>query len=78
MATRERIAARQGEPFCRMWEFYLAGSESTFRHAGHMVFQIQLARKVDAVPLTRDYIGAFEAAHELDAPLAPVRRHAAE
>ena len=39
-----------------MWDFYLAASESAFRHQGHMNFQIQLARRVDAVPLTRDYI----------------------
>jgi cyclopropane-fatty-acyl-phospholipid synthase len=43
-----------------MWEFYLAGSEATFRHSGAMVFQIQLSRKLDAVPLTRDYIGEWE------------------
>ncbi len=78
MANRAKIAERQGEAFCRMWEFYLAGSEATFRHAGHMVWQIQLAKRVDAVPLTRDYIGAFEAANDLAAPLAPVQRHAAE
>ncbi len=39
-----------------MWEFYLAASEMAFRHQGMMVFQIQLAKRVDAVPLTRDYI----------------------
>ncbi len=64
-ANRAKIAALYDERFCRMWEFYLAGSEATFRHSGYMVFQLQLARQVDAVPLTRDYIGAFEAAHEL-------------
>ncbi|MFY8210442.1 MAG: class I SAM-dependent methyltransferase [Caulobacter sp.] len=44
------------ERFRRMWEFYLAGAELGFRHGGHMVFQIQLAKKRDAVPLTRDYL----------------------
>jgi cyclopropane-fatty-acyl-phospholipid synthase len=44
-----------------MWEFYLAASEMAFRHQGMMVFQIQLAKRVDAVPLTRDYIGHEEA-----------------
>jgi cyclopropane-fatty-acyl-phospholipid synthase len=44
------------ERFCRMWEFYLAGSEMTFRYDHLVVFQIQLARTVDAVPLTRDYM----------------------
>ena len=45
-----------GERFCRMWEFYLAGSEAAFRHQGLVVFQIQLAKRVDALPLTRDYM----------------------
>lgn len=78
MANRQRIAALYDERFCRMWEFYLAGSEATFRHAGHMVFQIQLARRVDTVPLTRDYIARFEAEHPLASPLAPLQRQAAE
>lgn len=43
--------------FRRMWEFYLAGAEMGFRYGGHMVFQIQVAKKRDAVPLTRDYMG---------------------
>ena len=55
-AHRPQIAKLYDERFCRMWDFYLAASESAFRHQGHMNFQIQLARRVDAVPLTRDYI----------------------
>jgi cyclopropane-fatty-acyl-phospholipid synthase len=39
-----------------MWEFYLAISEMAFRHRGCMVFQIQLAKRVDALPITRDYM----------------------
>ena len=39
-----------------MWEFYLACSEVAFRYFGLMVFQIQLARRQEAVPLTRDYL----------------------
>jgi cyclopropane-fatty-acyl-phospholipid synthase len=42
--------------FCRMWEFYLASSELAFRYGGLVVFQAQLARQVDSVPLTRDYM----------------------
>ncbi|HWU79579.1 MAG TPA: cyclopropane-fatty-acyl-phospholipid synthase family protein [Caulobacter sp.] len=59
---RERFMADPEIPlmfdgrFRRMWEFYLAGAELGFRHGGHMVFQIQLAKKRDAVPLTRDYL----------------------
>jgi cyclopropane-fatty-acyl-phospholipid synthase len=44
------------ERFIRMWEFYLAGFEASFRHYGLVVFQIQLTKSIDAVPLTRDYM----------------------
>jgi cyclopropane-fatty-acyl-phospholipid synthase len=59
---RERFMADPDIPtmfdgrFRRMWEFYLAGAELGFRHGGHMVFQVQLAKKRDAAPLTRDYL----------------------
>jgi cyclopropane-fatty-acyl-phospholipid synthase len=46
--------------FRRMWEFYLAGCEAAFRHDGLMVFQLQLAKKLQTVPLTRDYIHQAE------------------
>jgi cyclopropane-fatty-acyl-phospholipid synthase len=62
-AWRERFLARWDEAkalyderFCRMWEFYLAISELSFRRQWLVVFQIQMARRQDAVPLTRDYI----------------------
>jgi len=61
-ARREEIAGFYDERFCRMWEFYLAASEVSFRRRDHMVFQLQLARKGDAVPLTRDYIAPAETA----------------
>jgi cyclopropane-fatty-acyl-phospholipid synthase len=48
--------------FRRMWEFYLAGAEMGFRYGGHMIFQIQLTREVDALPVTRDYIAEAERA----------------
>ncbi len=62
MAHRDQAKALYDERFCRMWEFYLAGSETAFRVDGHMVFQIQLAKRQNVVPLTRDYIGKREAA----------------
>ncbi len=43
-----------------MWEFYLASCEVAFRYMNQMVFQVQIARKQDAVPLTRDYLGDTE------------------
>ena len=60
-AHRDEARAIYDERFCRMWEFYLAGSETSFRVYGHMVFQIQLAKRQDVVPRTRDYIGEREA-----------------
>ncbi len=61
-ANRDTIASIYDERFCRMFEFYLAGSELSFRRENMMVFQIQYAHTQDAVPLTRDYIARAEAA----------------
>ncbi len=55
-ANRARVAELYDERFCRMWEFYLAACEAVFRHGSGMVFQLQLTRRRDVVPLTRDYI----------------------
>jgi cyclopropane-fatty-acyl-phospholipid synthase len=67
-AWRERFAARREEAvrlyderFARMWEFYLASAEMSFRKQGLMNFQIQLAKREGIVPMTRDYIGRAEA-----------------
>ncbi len=60
MANRAKAAALYDERFCRMWEFYLSAAEATMRAGGQMVFQIQLSRRIDAVPITRDYIGEWE------------------
>lgn len=60
-AHREEIARIYDERFCRMWEFYLVGSEATFRLGQSVVFQIQMTKRVDAAPITRDYIHEAEA-----------------
>ena len=44
-----------------MWEFYLAGSETSFRVDGNMVFQIQLSKNQNVTPATRDYVAEREA-----------------
>ena len=62
LSRREEAKALHDDRFCRMWEFYLAAAECGFRHGGLMVFQIQLAKRQDAVPFTRGYIEAREAA----------------
>jgi cyclopropane-fatty-acyl-phospholipid synthase len=57
-----------------MWEFYLIGSELSFRYDFNMVFQIQMGRGIHAVPKTRDYMFDWErqqaalAAGKVDAP----------
>ncbi|SCZ11558.1 SAM-dependent methyltransferase [Microvirga guangxiensis] len=61
MANREEVRKLYDERFCRMWECYLAMSESAFRWQDAVVFQLQLARRNDVVPLTRDYIAEREA-----------------
>jgi cyclopropane-fatty-acyl-phospholipid synthase len=61
MARREEAKALYDEKFCRIWEFYLASSESAFRWQNLVIFQIQLAHDQQAVPLTRDYITEAEA-----------------
>ena len=61
--NRAKAANLLGERFCRMWEFYLIVSELSFRHGKHMVFQIQLTRKVGTLPLQRDYM--FDAERKL-------------
>ncbi|WP_458093876.1 class I SAM-dependent methyltransferase [Roseomonas sp. WA12] len=55
-ANRNAIKSLYDERFCRMFEFYLASSELAFRRWGHMNWQAQLTRRLDAVPLTRDYM----------------------
>ncbi|TMJ04609.1 MAG: class I SAM-dependent methyltransferase [Alphaproteobacteria bacterium] len=61
LAHREDLPKTYDERFVRMWEFYLAASEMTFREQGMMVFQLQLAKRQGVVPITRDYIGREEA-----------------
>jgi cyclopropane-fatty-acyl-phospholipid synthase len=61
MARREEAVQLYDERFARMWEFYLAGSEMSFRKQNLMNMQIQLTRRQGVVPMTRDYIAREEA-----------------
>jgi cyclopropane-fatty-acyl-phospholipid synthase len=60
---RAKAAALYDERFCRMWEFYLSGSENAFRYSGLMVWQMQLARHAEILPATRDYMMQDEASY---------------
>jgi len=62
-ANRDKIKQIYDERFCRMWEFYLAGSEVAFRNEYQIVLQIQITKNQEAVPLTRDYITDWEREH---------------
>ncbi|HTV89519.1 MAG TPA: cyclopropane-fatty-acyl-phospholipid synthase family protein [Stellaceae bacterium] len=66
--NRERIRQLYDERFCRMFELYLVGAEVAFRRGGHLVMQIQMAKAVDTVPLTRDYITDWERGRPAAAP----------
>ena len=61
MARREQAVQLYDERFARMWEFYLAASEMSFRKQNMMNFQIQLTKRQGVVPMTRDYIARGEA-----------------
>ena len=61
MARREEAVRLYDERFARMWEFYLAASEMSFRKQNLMNFQIQLTKRQGIVPITRDYIAREEA-----------------
>ncbi len=60
--NRAKIVRQFDERFCRMWEFYLITTEYAFRYGKHMVFQMQLTKSVDGLPLTRDYMAKAESA----------------
>jgi cyclopropane-fatty-acyl-phospholipid synthase len=78
LARREEAEALYDERFCRMWEFYLAASEISFRIGDMMVFQIQLTKRQEAVPLTRDYIARREQQLRERETVAPPLRLAGE
>ena len=69
VANQDAARELYDERFCRMWRFYLLSSELTFRHGHQVVFQVQLAHRKDAVPITRDYLYRDD---------AQALRHAAE
>lgn len=67
-ANRARAAALFDERFCRMWEFYLAAAEAGFRVGTLAVAQVQLAKRNDSVPITRDYLLGADAPGPVQPP----------
>ena len=60
LLNRDKVKAIYDERFCRMWEYYLVGSEISFRYWDLMNFQIQFTRHQHALPITRDYMTQAE------------------
>jgi cyclopropane-fatty-acyl-phospholipid synthase len=74
LAYREEVERIYDKRFVRMWEFYLAASEMSFREQNMMNFQIQLTKRQGVTPMTRSYIGREEkrlqaAESKMQAPL---------
>jgi cyclopropane-fatty-acyl-phospholipid synthase len=67
---RDEIVALYDETFYRMWLFYLAGAEQSFRHGGMVNWQLLYVKDRAAIPMTRDYI-EIEAARLRAADVAP-------
>lgn len=60
VANRRRIVQLRNQRFFRMWEFYLAASETAFRYQGMNNFQIQITHHQHVLPPVRDYMGKEE------------------
>jgi cyclopropane-fatty-acyl-phospholipid synthase len=54
--NKDKIVKMFDERFYRMWEFYLLASKYSFINMGNVVFQIQIAKNINNLPLTRNYI----------------------
>ena len=54
--NKDKIIQMFDERFFRMWEFYLLSSKYSFINMGNVVFQIQIAKNIQNLPLTRNYI----------------------
>jgi len=54
--NKDKIIKMFDSRFFRMWEFYLLASKYSFVNMGNVVFQIQIAKNIDNLPLTRNYI----------------------
>ena len=54
--NKDQIIKMFDERFYRMWEFYLLASKYSFVNMGNVVFQIQIAKNIDNLPLTRNYM----------------------
>jgi cyclopropane-fatty-acyl-phospholipid synthase len=59
-AQEAAITAVYDAGFYRMWMFYLASAWCAFTNDGHMNVQVQMTKRRDALPLSRDYMRGVE------------------
>lgn len=59
-SNKDKVRELYDEKFCRMWELYLVSCEMSFVCQGMCVFQLQISKKIDAVPITRRYLYSDE------------------
>ena len=56
LQNKDKIVRMYDEKFFRMWEFYLLISKYSFINMGNVVFQIQISKNINNLPITRNYI----------------------
>ena len=56
MKNKKLIIKMFDEKFLRMWKFYLLISKYSFINMGNVVFQIQISKNMNSLPLTRNYM----------------------
>ena len=54
--NKEKVLKMFDERFFRMFNFYLKSCEMSFLHGDQVVYQLQLTKKLNTAPSTRDYI----------------------
>ena len=54
--AEQTIISMFGERFFRTWDLYLAISEASFRTGIYVNYQLQLTKRIDSLPFTRDYM----------------------
>ena len=57
-AAEQELKATYDDTFLRMFRYYLTACVVSFEDQDQAVYHFQLAKKRDAVPLTRDYLHA--------------------
>jgi cyclopropane-fatty-acyl-phospholipid synthase len=80
---KDELVEMYDETFYRMWQFYLAGAEQSFRHGMMVNWQLVYVKDRAAIPMTRDFMYEESARlRELEEPpvwhLDPVLKQAAE